>query len=75
MENVTLRHPEKLHSTILEGMLEGKRQPGRPRNTLFGQIKKDAGVGSYRALKEIASDREEWKRRVVNQLTGGKKNT
>lgn len=48
----TLRHPEKLHSTILEGMIEGKRPPGRPRNTFIGQTKKDAGVGSYRALNK-----------------------
>jgi hypothetical protein len=26
----TLRHPEELHSTILKGMIEGKRPPGRP---------------------------------------------
>jgi len=59
----TLRHPEELHSTILEGMIEGKRPFGRLRNTFIGQIKKDAGVGSYRALKEMAGNRvsgEEW---------------
>lgn len=41
-----LRHPEELHSAILKGMIEGKRPPGRLRNTFNGQIKKDAGVGS-----------------------------
>jgi len=55
----TLRHPEELHSTILEGMIEEKRPPGPPRNTFIGQIKKDARVGSYWTLKEVASDREE----------------
>lgn len=34
---------------ILDGMIRGKRPPERLRNTLIGQIKKDAGVG--RALQ------------------------
>lgn len=45
---------------MLEGMIEGKRLPGRPHNTFIGQIKTDAQVGSYRALKEITSGHEEW---------------
>jgi hypothetical protein len=48
-------------------MIEGKRPPGRPHNSFIGKIKRDAGVESYRTLKEIASDREEWRRNVSNQ--------
>jgi len=59
MAGHTIRRPEKLRSTILEGMIEGKRPPGRPRDTFIGQIEKYAGFRSYRALKDIASDREE----------------
>jgi hypothetical protein len=50
-------------------MIEKKRPPGRPRSTFIGQIKKDAGIESYRILKKIASNREEW-RRVTNRPTG-----
>lgn len=48
----TIRYPEELHSTILQGMIEGKRPSGRPRSTFIGQIEKHAGVGSYKALKK-----------------------
>jgi hypothetical protein len=51
-------------------MIEGKRSLERPRNTFIEKIKKDAGVGDYRALKEVASDQEEWRRRVANQPSG-----
>lgn len=56
---------------MLEGMIEGKIPPGRPRNTFIGQIKKDAEVKSYRAFTEIASERQEWRRRFANQPTTG----
>lgn len=69
MVDHTLRHTEEQDSKILEGMIEGKRPFGRPRNTFIRQIKKDAGIESYRALKEMASDREEWTRIVANQPT------
>lgn len=38
----TPRHPEELHSTILEALIEGKITPGQSRNTFIGQIKKIA---------------------------------
>lgn len=38
----TIRYPEKLHSTLIEGMIEGKRPLGWLRNTFIGQIKEDA---------------------------------
>lgn len=50
-------------------MNEGKRPPRRPHNTFIGQIKKDAGVGNYRALIVMENDHEEW-RRVANQPMG-----
>jgi len=47
----TFRHPEELHNTIIEGMIEGMRSSGQCRNTFIGQIKKVAGTGSYKTLK------------------------
>lgn len=66
MVGYTLRHPEKVHNTIIEVMIEGKRPPGRPRNTFIGQIKKDVEAGSYKAPKKIAIGREKWRRGAVN---------
>lgn len=39
-----LRHPEEIHSKIIDGMIEEKRPQGQSRNTFIGQIKKDAGA-------------------------------
>lgn len=66
MVGYTLRHTGELHNTTLEGMVGGKRPPDRPCNTCIEQIKNDAGVESYRTLKEMASDRKEWRRIVAN---------
>lgn len=40
----------ELHSKM--GTVKGKRPPGGHFNIFIGQIKKDAGVGNYRALKK-----------------------
>lgn len=40
-----------MHSTILEGTIEEKRPPERPRNTFIGQIEKEVGLGRYRVRK------------------------
>lgn len=65
MIGFTLRHPGELNSTI-EDMLEGKRS----RNTFIGKVKRDAGTGNYRAVKQMASGRQEWERGAANQPTG-----
>lgn len=65
----TLRHSEELHSTILEGMVEEKNYMD-VLTTLLLDKSKSRKVGSYIALKEITSDRKEWRRRVANQSTG-----
>jgi len=44
----TLRHGNKLHSFIIEGMIEGTRSRGRPRTKYISQIMQDAEVTSYR---------------------------
>lgn len=43
--------------------------PDYSRNTFIGQIKKNTEIGSYRALKEMASDHVELKRVAADQLT------
>jgi len=50
----TLRHGDELHSIIIEGMIEGTRSRGRPRTRYISQIMQDAGVTSYRELKNMA---------------------
>jgi hypothetical protein len=53
-----LRHPEKLHNIILDGMIEGKKTAGRPRNSYKWQNKYDAKVKTFKELKEKASNRD-----------------
>jgi len=68
-----LRHDEELHHTIVEGAVEGRRPPGRPRNSYISQLKKDAGINTYAGLKRLAEDREKWRTKLnaVNQpITG-----
>jgi len=65
-----LRHPEELHNIILEGMIEGKKTAGRPRNSYIGQIKLDSKVKTFKELKERMSNRLEWGIRIVNQPSG-----
>jgi hypothetical protein len=43
-----MRHPKELHNIILEGMIEGKKTAGRPRNSYIGQIKCDAKVKTFK---------------------------
>jgi hypothetical protein len=65
-----LRHQEELHNIILEGMIEGKKTAGRPRNSYIGQIQIDAKVKTFKELKEKARNRLEWRIGVVNQPSG-----
>ncbi|KAL4132882.1 hypothetical protein QTP88_009959 [Uroleucon formosanum] len=65
-----LRHPEELHNIILEGMIEGKKTAGRPRNSYIGQIKINAKVKTFKELKEKARNQLEWRIGVVNQPSG-----
>lgn len=48
-------------------MIKRKRPHRQPRNSFIKQIKKDAGVGSYRELKKMANGRKEWKKEVASQ--------
>jgi len=57
----------------LEGMIEGKKTAGRPRNSYIGQIKIDAKVKTFKELKEKARNRLEWRIEVVTNLRVEKK--
>jgi hypothetical protein len=59
----SLRHGEELHTTIIEGMIEGKRGVGRPRTSYLSQLLADAGVARFSDLKRMANDRMDWRRR------------
>lgn len=43
---------EELHNLILEGMIEGNKNAGCPRNSYVGQIKCDARANTYKELKK-----------------------
>jgi hypothetical protein len=51
---------DSLLRTIIEGKMEGKRTPGRPRQMMLDWLMKDG----YRRLKERTQNREEWRHRV-----------
>lgn len=65
----TITHKEKLHYRILEGQIESKRGRGHLRITLIKKVIKDDGLRTYRELRRMASNREEWKygRMLKNQ--------
>jgi len=50
---------------IIEGMIEGTRSRGRPRMRYISQVIQDAGVTSYKELKNMANDRERWRRHLL----------
>ncbi|KAF0756127.1 craniofacial development protein 2-like [Aphis craccivora] len=54
----TLRHGDELH--------KGTRSRGRSRTRYINQIMQDAGVTSYRELKNMANDREKWRITIKN---------
>jgi len=60
-----LRHGDELHSIIIEGMIKGTRSRGRPRTRYISQIIRDAGVTSYKELKNIANDREKMRSHLL----------
>lgn len=48
----TLRRVNELHSLIIEEMIEGTQLRGRP-TKYISQIMQDAGITSYRELKDM----------------------
>jgi len=59
-----IRHDEELHHTIVEGTIEGRKPPGRPRNSYISQLKNDAGIDTYAGLKRLAEDRDKWRAKL-----------
>ncbi|VVC35454.1 Hypothetical protein CINCED_3A008068 [Cinara cedri] len=57
----TLRYGDELHSLIIEGMIEGTGSRRRLRTKYISHALKDAGVTSYRDLKNMVYDRKKWK--------------
>lgn len=49
---------------VIEGIVAGKKQRGRPRKSFFDDICKRLGVRTYADVKRIAEDRTDWKRRM-----------
>jgi len=68
-----LRYLEEIHNIILKGMITGKKTAGHLWNSYIRQIKCDAGVKTFKELKEKTSKRAEWRIGVINQPSGWKK--
>jgi len=60
-----LRHVEKLHSLIIQDIIEGIRPRGIPRTKYISQIIKDAGVTFYRELKCMVNYSEKWRQQLL----------
>ena len=50
---------------LVEGKIEGRRSPGRPRTTWITELANNTGAKYYQ-LKRAAEDRKRWHSRVVN---------
>jgi len=61
----TLRH-DSLLKLIIEGYVDGKTGRGSPIMEYVSDIMKDIGIRSYRDIKELSFDREDW-RAAANQ--------
>lgn len=61
----TLGHGNELQSLTIKGMIEGTWLRGRPRIKYIIQIIKDAGVTSYKELRDMANDKETWIRQLL----------
>ncbi|KAJ0183311.1 hypothetical protein K1T71_001287 [Dendrolimus kikuchii] len=48
--------------TLIEGKVEARREKGRPRRAFMDQIKEKVGVVSYIEVKQLAHNREDWRR-------------
>lgn len=59
-----LRHDEGLHRTIKDGAFEGRKPPGRSRNSYIPQLKKYAGIDTYAGLKRLNEDRKKWREKL-----------
>lgn len=51
-----LHHNEVLHHTIIKGAIEGRKPPGKPRNSYISELKKDVRIDIYVGLKRLADD-------------------
>jgi len=60
-----LRH-ESLSETVIEGDVKGHIGRGRPRMEYTKQIIVEMGKNSYKELKGLSNDRDEW-RTAANQ--------
>ncbi|VVC29195.1 Hypothetical protein CINCED_3A011103 [Cinara cedri] len=47
-----------------EGAIEGRKPPGRPRNSYISQLKNDVGFDTYAGLKRLAEDRDTWRAKL-----------
>lgn len=53
-----LYHDEELVRTIIEGAIEERKLPGKPRNLYVFQLKKDVGIDTYAGLKRLTDNRQ-----------------
>ena len=60
-----MRHDSQQKS-LLEGMVEGKRSPGRQRLTWMDNIKEWSGLQKYSDCIRAAENRERWRFIIAN---------
>lgn len=58
MTGHVLRDNKKLHHTTIENVFEGRKPSGRRTNSYIIQLRKDAEIDSYAALKRFVENRQ-----------------
>jgi hypothetical protein len=59
-----LRHENELTHRIIEEIIEGKRDRGRPRTSYIKQMISEAGLICNTELKKLAENREKWRANI-----------
>lgn len=45
---------------VMEGKINYKRERGRPKDTITGNLKKKLALANYESVKRLTSKRENW---------------
>lgn len=62
MIGYVLRHEEELLHIIIEEMINGKRDQGRPKISFIKKMISNTGLTNYKYLKRLAGNIDEWRK-------------